>query len=62
MAERLVDERGALDPELDQLALELRSGWLARVGAGEVLADADDSTDAGAAALAASASEGRIDG
>ena len=54
MAERLVDARGALSPDLGQLTVELRSGWLARVGAGEVLADADadDSTDARAAAPA----------
>jgi ATP-dependent DNA helicase RecG len=39
IAERLVDESGALLPGNDALALELRHGWLARVGAGEVLAD-----------------------
>jgi ATP-dependent DNA helicase RecG len=42
IAERLVDESGALRPGNDALAGELRDGWLARVGAGEVLADAAD--------------------
>jgi ATP-dependent DNA helicase RecG len=39
IAERLVDEAGALRPGFEALAVELRDGWLARVGAGEVLAD-----------------------
>ena len=39
VAERLVDESGALRPGNEALAAELRSGWLARVGAGEVLVD-----------------------
>jgi ATP-dependent DNA helicase RecG len=39
VAERLVDERGALLPGHDGLATELQEGWLARVGAGEVLAE-----------------------
>jgi ATP-dependent DNA helicase RecG len=39
VAERLLDDRGALLPGNDELATELRVGWLARVGAGEVLAD-----------------------
>jgi ATP-dependent DNA helicase RecG len=39
IAERLVDEGGALRPGNDALAAELRNGWLARVGAGEVLVD-----------------------
>jgi ATP-dependent DNA helicase RecG len=39
MAERLLDETGALKPGHNALAVELRSGWLARVGAGEVLQD-----------------------
>ena len=39
MAERLLDEPGALLPGHDALAAELRDGWLARVGAGEVLAE-----------------------
>ncbi len=42
IAERLVDESGALRPGHEPLAVELRSGWLARVGAGEVLADIPD--------------------
>ena len=45
IAERLVDESGALRPGHDALVVELRSGWLSRVGAGEVLADIPD--DAG---------------
>ncbi len=39
LAERLLDESGALRPGHEALAAELRCGWLARVGAGEVLAD-----------------------
>jgi ATP-dependent DNA helicase RecG len=39
IAEGLVDEAGALRPGNDLLAAELTSGWLARVGAGEVLFD-----------------------
>ena len=35
-----MDESGALRPGFEALAAELRGGWLARVGAGEVLADA----------------------
>jgi ATP-dependent DNA helicase RecG len=42
VAERLVDESGALRPGHEALAAELREGWLARVGAGEVLADVED--------------------
>ena len=41
VAERLVDESGLLLPGNEALAAELRDGWLARVGAGEVLADLD---------------------
>jgi ATP-dependent DNA helicase RecG len=41
VAERLLDERGSLLPGHETLAAELRDGWLARVGAGEVLAEAD---------------------
>jgi len=41
VAERLVDDVGALRPGHEMLAAELRDGWLARVGAGEVLADAE---------------------
>ena len=39
IAERLVDDTGALRPGNEALAAELRNGWLARVGAGEVLVD-----------------------
>ncbi len=39
IAERLLDEHGALLPGHEALATELRGGWLTRVGAGEVLAD-----------------------
>jgi RecG-like helicase len=39
IAERLVDESGALRPGNEALAVELRDGWLARVRAGEVLAE-----------------------
>jgi ATP-dependent DNA helicase RecG len=39
VAERLVDAAGALMPGHEALAAELRDGWLARVGAGEVLVD-----------------------
>jgi ATP-dependent DNA helicase RecG len=46
VAERLVDDSGALRPGYEALAAELRNGWLARVGAGEVLADlADEGED-----------------
>jgi len=39
VAEQLVDENGALKPGHEALAAELSAGWLARVGAGEILAD-----------------------
>ena len=39
VAEQLVDDAGALKPGYEALAAELRDGWLARVGAGEVMAD-----------------------
>ncbi|MGA2512930.1 MAG: ATP-dependent DNA helicase RecG [Candidatus Limnocylindrales bacterium] len=42
VAEVIVDDSGALRPGNEALAAELRNGWLARVGAGEVLADASD--------------------
>ncbi len=42
IAEQLVDETGSLRPGHEALGVELRSGWLARVGAGEVLAESDD--------------------
>jgi len=57
MAERLLDERGALLAGHDALATELRNGWLARVGAGEVLAEVADAAEMGAAAAAPEASE-----
>jgi len=41
IAERLLDEHGALLPGHEALGAELRSGWLTRVGAGEVLAEAE---------------------
>ena len=34
-----MDDAGALRPGNEILASELREGWLARVGAGEVLAE-----------------------
>ena len=40
IAERLLDEAGRLPPRAAALDRELRSGWLARVGAGEVLTPA----------------------
>ena len=47
VAESLVDDFGALRPGHEALAAELSEGWLARVGAGEVLADVpSDATDA----------------
>jgi ATP-dependent DNA helicase RecG len=51
VAEQLIDDSGALRPGNEALAAELRSGWLARVGAGEVLADGlgDGPGDAGGA-------------
>jgi hypothetical protein len=51
IAERLVDESGSLRPGNEALAAELRDGWLARVGAGEILAEvigAADLADGGA--------------
>jgi ATP-dependent DNA helicase RecG len=48
LAERLVDDDGRLRPGHEALAVELRVGWLARVGAGEVLADAPGGPDAAA--------------
>ncbi len=45
IAETLVDEKAALRPGLERLAAELRDGWLARVGAGEVLAETADEPD-----------------
>ncbi len=45
IAERILDERGALLPGHEALDEELRTGWLARVGAGEVLADSEPMGD-----------------
>jgi ATP-dependent DNA helicase RecG len=42
IAEDLVDQAGAIRPGHEALRAELETGWLARVGAGEVLADAAD--------------------
>lgn len=42
LAEELVDAEGALRPGNEALALELQRGWLARVGAGEVMAEVAD--------------------
>ena len=39
IAEELVDAEGALRPGNEALNVELQRGWLARVGAGEVMAD-----------------------
>jgi ATP-dependent DNA helicase RecG len=50
LAERLLDESGALKPGHEALAAELRDGWLARVGAGEVLAEVDEAAPATAPA------------
>jgi ATP-dependent DNA helicase RecG len=49
VAERLLDDRGALLPGHDALAAELRDGWLARVGAGEVLAEVEGAVEMEAA-------------
>ena len=45
VAEMLIDDVGALRPGNEALAAELRAGWLARVGAGEVLAEVADGAD-----------------
>jgi ATP-dependent DNA helicase RecG len=50
IAEDLLDEVGAIRPGYEALRAELESGWLARVGAGEVLADAADAAQAADAA------------
>jgi ATP-dependent DNA helicase RecG len=55
VAERLLDEKGGLLPGHDALAAELRDGWLARVGAGEVLAEVADAASATEATEAAAA-------
>ncbi|HEX5465158.1 MAG TPA: ATP-dependent DNA helicase RecG [Candidatus Limnocylindrales bacterium] len=41
LAERLVDRDGTLHPRLVDLAAVLDHGWLARIGAGEILAGSD---------------------
>jgi ATP-dependent DNA helicase RecG len=51
VAEGLLDADGSLRPGYEALAAELQRGWLARVGAGEVLADLADA-DAPPSALA----------
>jgi ATP-dependent DNA helicase RecG len=53
LAEKLVDGDGALRPGNEALAVELQRGWLARVGAGEVLADVADAETAAASGEAA---------
>ena len=53
VAEALVDEAGALRAGNEALAVELERGWLARVGAGEVLADVADGDEEPAAKPAA---------
>lgn len=59
VAEGLVDESGALRPGNEALAVELDRGWLARVGAGEVLADVAAAADvADTANVAAAATTG----
>jgi ATP-dependent DNA helicase RecG len=45
VAERLVDDTGRLAPGTERLAAELERGWLARVGAGEVLGAIDETGD-----------------
>jgi ATP-dependent DNA helicase RecG len=57
VAERLVDADGALRPGSEALAVELQRGWLARVGAGEVLAEVAEA-DTGAATEATAADSG----
>jgi ATP-dependent DNA helicase RecG len=48
IAEGLLDESGAIRPGLEALRAEIETGWLARVGAGEVLADGADAADGAA--------------
>jgi ATP-dependent DNA helicase RecG len=45
IAEQLLDEHGALLPGVEALGAELRGGWLTRVGAGEVLGEAEAAPD-----------------
>ena len=42
LAERVVDDGGRIKPAFADLEHELRSGWLERVGAGEVLSEVED--------------------
>jgi ATP-dependent DNA helicase RecG len=49
VAERLLDEHGALLPGHEALAAELHHGWLARIGTGEVLAEVASVADAASA-------------
>jgi ATP-dependent DNA helicase RecG len=56
VAERLVDADGALRPGSEALAVELQHGWLARVGAGEVLAEVAEA-EAGSASGEATATD-----
>jgi hypothetical protein len=37
VAEQIVDQNGRVKPKFEALERELRSGWLKRVGAGDVL-------------------------
>lgn len=53
LAETLLDDRGGLLPGHEALADELHRGWLARVGAGEVLAEVASSAAAETAGSAA---------
>jgi ATP-dependent DNA helicase RecG len=47
IAEGLLDEAGAIRPGFEALRAELETGWLARVGAGEVLAESGDADELG---------------
>ena len=47
IAEGLLDESGAIRPGFEALRAELETGWLARVGAGEVLAESGDADELG---------------
>jgi ATP-dependent DNA helicase RecG len=58
VAERLVDSDGALRPGSEALAVELQRGWLARVGAGEVLAEVAEAETGAASGEATAADSG----
>jgi RecG-like helicase len=45
IAEGLLDEKGAIRPGFEAFRAELETGWLARVGAGEVLAESGDADE-----------------